>query len=202
MTDSMRSTPIQNLQNPTLNEGRATDQGLSTAEGVLQRYRELEHEMPARGDQPPTYQPPPQGRIPDMQDADEDRAQVNKTMENRQIDPDLAKQHRMMEMQRVQEAQEQAQRGQMMHQAPPQMRSPGLMDRVRGVFANFRRNVKSLVIVVALFLLLSVGPLNAMLLKFMPFLGDGNGGPSFKFMLFKAVIAGILYVLLSSVLPF
>lgn len=205
MTDTMRSTPIQNLANPTLNDG--DEPNLSTAQGVLQKYKELEHEMhvPARGDQPQTYQQQPQpGRVPDQGDADTDRAQLNKTMEDRQIDSDLAKQHRMMEMQRVQQAQQQAQQAQyqMRQQQAPPMRRPGLMDRVKGVFANFRRNVKSLVIVVALFLLLSVGPLNALLLKFMPFLGDGNGGPSFKFMLFKAVLAGFLYVLLSSVLPF
>ena len=70
MSNLSRSTPIQNLQNPVLNDGGGPN--LSTAAGVLQKYRELEHEMPipARGDQPQNYQPPPPGRVPDMQDAD------------------------------------------------------------------------------------------------------------------------------------
>ena len=55
---------------------------------------------------------------------------------------------------------------------------------------------------VAIFILLNVGPLNAILLKFIPFLGDGLGNMVFKGTLFKALLAGILYVVIDNVLPF
>ena len=70
------------------------------------------------------------------------------------------------------------------------------------LFSNFRNNVKSLVVVVAIFILLNVGPLNAILLKFIPFLGDGLGNMAFKGTLFKALLAGVLYVVIDNVLPF
>lgn len=203
MAEATRSTPIQNLQNPVLNQNNSPN--ISTAEGVLQKYRELENDipMPARGDQPSGYRPPPQGgqpRQPDDVDADTERAQFNQQMQSRQMDPTLAQQHRRMEMERAQQAQQ-------MHQQPtPPMQKPssgpGLMTRVKNLFGNFRNNVKSLVVVVAIFILLNVGPVNAILLKFIPFLGDGLGNMVFKGTLFKALLAGILYVIINNVLPF
>ena len=84
MAEATRSTPIQNLQNPVLNQNNSPN--ISTAEGVLQKYRELENDMPmpARGDQPSGYRPPPQGgqpRQPDDVDADTERAQFNQQMQ-------------------------------------------------------------------------------------------------------------------------
>lgn len=201
MAEATRSTPIQNLQNPTLNQNNGPN--ISTAEGVLQKYRELENDipMPARGDQPSVYIPPQGGqpRQPDDVDADTERAQFNQQMQSRQMDPTLAQQHRRMEMERAQHAQQ-------MHQQPPppmqQLSSPGLMDRVRNLFGNFRNNVKSLVVVVVIFLLLNIDPLNAILLRFIPFLGDGLGNMAFKGTLFKALLAGVLYIIINNVLPF
>ncbi len=202
MADATRSTPIQNLQNPILNQNNGPN--ISTAEGVLQKYRELENDMPmpARGDQPSVYRPPQGGqqKQPDEVDADAERAQFNQQMQSRQMDPTLAQQHRRMEMERAHQAQ------QMNKQPHPHMQKPssgpGLMAKVKNLFGNFRNNVKSLVVVVAIFILLNVGPLNAILLKFIPFLSDGNGALSFKGILFKALLAGILFVIIDNVLPF
>ena len=200
MTEATRSTPIQNLQNPTLNQNNGPN--ISTAEGVLQKYRELENDIsiPARGDQPSVYIPPQgeQPRQPDEGDADTERAQFNQQMQSRQMDPTLAQQHRQIEMERAQQAQQ-------IHQQPPtqQIRpTPSIMDKVRNLFGNFRNNIKSLVVVVVIFLLLNIGPLNAILLKFIPFLGDGLGNMAFKGTLFKALLAGVLYVIINNVLPF
>ena len=208
MTEAMRSTPSKNLQGLRNDDNPSGQPSISTAEGILQKYKQLEENLPvpARGDQPQTYDPvPQQQRTVDQGDADQDRAHVNKNMENRQIDPMLAQQHRQLEMQKMQQMQQMQQQRQPIRQHQPPMgnnRSSGFMDKVKGVFANFKKNVKSLVIVVSIFLLLSLGPLNALLLRFLPFLSDGNGAMSFKGILFKALFAGTLYVILSSVLPF
>ena len=67
MAEATRSTPIQNLQNPVLNQNNGPN--ISTAEGVLQKYRELENDMPmpARGDQPSQYDHPLKVDNPDNQ---------------------------------------------------------------------------------------------------------------------------------------
>ena len=124
------------------------------------------------GDQPSGYRPPPQGgqpRQPDDVDADTEEHNLINKSKCRQMDPTLAQQHRRMEMERAQQAQPNTSANLHIMQRNPQLRTK-LMTKVKNLFGNFRNNVKSLVVVVAIFILLNVGPISTILLKFISIL--------------------------------
>ena len=163
-----KSTPIEHLINMD-DDGQGDDANLSASQQVLRKYNELENQT-------------------------EERAQINTGMDQHQMDPALANQHRMMELERARQFQQQHQ---MQQQAPPQQAPPpqnkGFMSNLKGMAGDLPSKLSGPLIVIILFVLFNMGVVNKTLTRFIPKIANEYGTINMKGIVLKAVIVGILF---------
>ena len=176
---SNQSTPIENLQGR--DNGDDEGENLTVAQQVLNKYNQMEQEP----------------------DADTERAELNQTMENRQLDPSMVNQHRMMEMQKAREfqLQQQQQQQQFQQQAPPPPVQKSFMNKIKDSLSNFGKQLKPVFIVILLLFVLGLPMVNKMMVKFIPKISNEMGVMNMKGLILKAILGGLVFYLLNTFIP-
>ena len=164
-----QSTPIENLMH--IDDNTTDGSNLSTSAQVLQKYNELENG--------PMHQT-------------EERAQINTGTEQRQLDPAIANQHRMMELERARQYQMQYQQ---QHPPPVQQEPPkkGFMDNFKNMTNGLSGKMIGPLIIVVLFVLFNLGVVDKTLMKLIPKVANDYGHINMKGVILKALIVGILF---------
>ena len=163
-----QSTPIENLMSmgdDTPNEGSS----MSASEQILQKYIELENQTP-------------------------ERKQINEGQEQRQLDPAIAEQHRMLEMERAMQYQMQNQPNTQQNNAPaPTEESGGFMSNLKEMACGLMELFSGPLLVVVLFILFNLGVVDKTLTKLVPFFSNEYGNLNLKGVVVKAILAGIVF---------
>jgi len=167
-----QSTPIENFMHK--DDNTTDSSSLSASAQVLQKYNELENDHPNQT---------------------EERAQINTGTEQRQLDPAMANQHRMMELERARQYQMQyQQQHQDQNQQPPQKPpKKGFMDNLKNMTNGLSGKMIGPLIVVVLFVLFNLGVVDKTLVRFIPKVANNYGQVNLKGVILKALIVGILF---------
>ena len=163
------STPIENLR--SMGDDTQEQSGMSASEQILQKYIQLENQTP-------------------------ERAQINEGQEQRQLDPALANQHRMMELERARQFQMQQQvtRNQGQQQPPPQQETKaGFLSNIKDMAGGLMELFSGPLLVVVLFILFNLGIVDKTLTRVVPFLANQYGNLNIKGVVIKALLAGIIF---------
>lgn len=163
------STPIENLR--SMGDDTQEQNGMSASEQILQKYIELENQTP-------------------------ERAQINEGQEQRQLDPALANQHRMMELERARQFQMQQQvtRNQGQQPPPPQPETKaGFLSNIKDMAGGLMELFSGPLLVVVLFILFNLGIVDKTLIRVVPFLSNQYGNLNIKGVVIKALLAGIIF---------
>ena len=162
-----QSTPIENLIH--IDDSSTESSNLSASAQVLQKYNELENQT-------------------------EERAQINQGTEQHQMDPAIANQHRMMELERARQFQMQYQQENQQRQPPPPPPpKPGFMDKIKNMTNNLGGKMIGPLIVVVLFILFNLGIVDKTLTKLIPKVRNEYGSINLKGVILKAIIVGIIF---------
>jgi hypothetical protein len=162
-----QSTPIENLIH--IDDSSTESSNLSASAQVLQKYNELENQT-------------------------EERAQINQGTEQHQMDPAIANQHRMMELERARQFQMQYQQENQQRQPPPPPPpKPGFMDKIKNMTNNLGGKMIGPLIVVVLFVLFNLGIVDKTLTRLIPKVANGYGSINLKGVILKAIIVGIIF---------
>jgi len=164
------STPIENLR--SMGDDTQEQSGMSASEQILKKYIELENQTP-------------------------ERAQINEGQEQRQLDPALANQHRMMELERARQFQMQQQvtRNQGQQQPPPQKpeTKASFLSNIKNMAGGLIELFSGPLLVVVLFILFNLGIVDKTLTRIVPFLANQYGNLNIKGVIIKALLAGIIF---------
>ena len=164
-----QSTPIENLIH--IDDSSTESSNLSASAQVLQKYNELENQT-------------------------EERAQINHGTEQHQMDPGIANQHRMMELERARQFQMQYQQENQQRQPPPPPPPPskqGFMDKIKNMTNNLGGKMVGPLIVVILFVLFNLEIVDKTLTKLIPKISNEYGSINLKGVILKAIIVGIIF---------
>ena len=162
-----QSTPIENLIH--IDDSSTESSNLSASAQVLQKYNELENQT-------------------------EERAQINKGTEQHQMDPAIANQHRMMELERARQFQIQYQQeNQQQQPPPPPPPKKGFMDKIKNLSNNLTGKIISPLIVIVLFILFNIGVVDKTLTRLIPKVANSYGNINLKGVILKAIIVGIIF---------
>jgi len=163
------STPIENLR--SMGDDTQEQNGMSASEQILQKYIELENQTP-------------------------ERAQINEGQEQRQLDPALANQHRMMELERARQFQMQQQVTRNQGQQPPSPQpetKAGFLSNIKDMAGGLMELFSGPLLVVVLFILFNLGIVDKTLTRVVPFLSNQYGNLNIKGVVIKALLAGIIF---------
>jgi hypothetical protein len=163
------STPIENLR--SMGDDTQEQSGMSASEQILKKYIELENQTP-------------------------ERAQINEGQEQRQLDPALANQHRMMELERARQFQMQQQVTRNQGQQPPPQKSEtkaSFLSNIKDMAGGLMELFSGPLLVVVLFILFNLGIVDKTLTRLVPFLANQYGNLNIKGVVIKALLAGIIF---------
>ena len=164
-----QSTPIENLMSmgdDTPNEGSS----MSASEQILQKYIELENQTP-------------------------ERKQINEGQEQRQLDPAIAEQHRMLEMERAMQYQMENQQNmpQNNNVASSSKESGGFMSNLKDMAGGLMDLFSGPLLVVILFVLFNLGVVDKTLTRIVPLFANEYGNMNLKGVIVKAILVGIIF---------
>jgi len=180
------STPIENIMHKDDTDNDTDNSNLTTAAKVLQKYNELENNQP---------------------DEQYNRDQINNETVQHQFESSYVNDHRMNELNRVHQYQQQQQYAE---QYPPQqqtqyyqnpelnkqVQNKGVMSKFKNITNSIFNNLLITLVVVGLFILFNLKVVDTTLIKLLPSLGNGYNGVNMKGLLFKGLLVGIVFLII------
>ena len=188
------STPIENIMHKDDTDNDTDNSNLTTAAKVLQKYNELENNQ--QYNQPDNQQ----DNQPDEQ---YNRDQINNETVQHQFESSYVNDHRMNELNRINQYQQQQQH----QQQPPQqyyqnpalnkpVQNKGMMSKFKNIANSIFNNLIITLVVVGLFILFNLKAVDTTLVKFLPSLANSYGAVNFKGVLFKGLLVGIIFLII------
>ena len=182
---SKQCTNISDIRdNASSKNNHINETNVSTAQKILQKYNELE-----------------------TGDNDTQKQALNNDIQNRQLDPELQKQQREIELQKqyiknMQENPEFRKQVAQQNENKEEKESSGIVDTVKNIIENSENKLKDVVIVILLYFALNFDMTNVLIKKYVPYLIDEHNEYTMVGIIAKAVLIGVLFFVISSVLEY